>query len=409
MKNRYIFFLILGLDVAFLLLQISELSISYYETQVLYGNFSVLQALVKTSILFFGQNDFALRLPMLALHVASVLLLYKISKNYLKIKRNRLWLVLIFVLLPGTLSSAIIVNEAGLIIFGLLLLVYMYENHDKKYLYILPTVYLVVSGGFVYLYMGLMLFSLYKKDYKFFIFNLALALISLIIFGINTHGTPKGHFLDSLGLYAAIFSPIVFVYLFYVLYRRYLTKDIDILWFIASTALIFSLLLSFRQKVNIEFLAPYLMVALPLVAQTFEHSYRVRLNIFRKKYRLVFILSLVLLLMNSSVIFLNKYLYYFIDEPSHHFSYKMHIAKELAQELKQRGVNCVSTDKRMTQRLSFYGVTKCNNFILKESSIENKGLNNVTISYKKKPVYIANVTKININWFYTILKLYKYA
>jgi len=397
MRNRYILFFILGLDVAFLLLQINELSISYYETQVLYGDFSVLQLLIKTSIFIFGQNDFALRLPMLALHVASVLLLYKTSKQYIKIKRNRLWLILIFVLLPGTLSSAIIVNDAGLIIFGLFLFVYIYENHNKKYLYFLSIIYLFSSGGFIYLYLGLMAFSLYKKNYKSLIFNFTLTLVSLLIFGFNSHGTPQGHLLDSLGLYAAIFSPIVFVYLFYVLYRRYLTKDINLLWFISTVALVFSLLLSFRQKVNIEYLAPYLMLALPLVAQTFEHSYRVRLNIFRKKYRLVFVLSLVLLLINSSVIFLNKYLYYIVDKPQKHFSYKMHIAKELAKDLKLKGVNCITSDKRMENRLKFYGVTKCNKYILKESQQLNKNSINVTISYKNKPVYFANVTKLNIN------------
>ena len=397
MKNRYILFFILGLDVAFLLLQINELSISYYETQVLYGPISALQLLVKTSILLLGQNDFALRLPMLSLHVASVLLLYKISKKYLKIKRNRLWLILIFVLLPGTLSSAIIVNEAGLIIFGLLLFVYVHENYSQKYLYTLSVLYVLISGGFVYLYISMMTYSLYKKDYKFFIFNLVLTLLSLTLFGINTHGTPKGHFLDSLGLYAAIFSPIVFIYLFYVLYRRYLTKEINLLWFIATVTLVFSLMLSFRQKVNIEFLAPYLMVSLPLIAQTFEHSYRVRLNIFRKKYRLVFVLSLVLLLVNSSIIFLNKYLYYFIQNPQKHFSYKMHVAKELATDLKIKNINCISTDERMQERLKFYGVTKCNKYILEDAKVQSDNIDNVTIRYKNRVVYFANVTKLNIN------------
>ena len=397
MKNKYILFFILGLDVLFLLFQINELSISYYETQVLYGTLSALQILIKISIFFFGENDFALRLPMLLLHIGSVLLLYKISKKYLKIKRNRLWLVLIFVLLPGTLSSAIIVNEAGLIIFGLLLLVYMYEYKNKKYLYILASVYLFPSGGFVYLYIAMLIFALYKKDYKLFVISLTLFSLSLVLFGINTHGTPKGHFLDSLGLYAAIFSPIVFIYLFYVLYRRYLTNDINLLWFISTITLVFSLLLSFRQKVNIEFLAPYLMVALPLVAQTFEHSYRVRLQMFRKRYRLVFILSLIILLINSSVIFLNKYLYYFIDEPQKHFSYKMHIAKELARKLKSKGIYCINSNPRMEERLKFYGVTKCNKYILQEISFLNNNKDNVTISYKNKAVYFANVTKLNIN------------
>jgi hypothetical protein len=128
------------------------------------------------------------------------------------------------------------------------------------------------------------MFSLYKKKNTFLIFNVILLLGSLFLFGISSHGTPKGHFLDAIGIYAAIFSPIIFIYIFYVLYRRYLTKDFDILWFISSVILVLSLLLSFRQRVNLEIFAPYVILALPLMAQSFESSYRVRLNIFRKRY-----------------------------------------------------------------------------------------------------------------------------
>jgi hypothetical protein len=397
MKNRYILFLILGLDTLFLLLKIDELSISYYEAEVLYGSLSFLQLFVKTSLYIFGNNDFALRLPMLLLHIMSVVLMYKISKNYVKVYRNRVWIILIFVLLPGTLSSAIIVNEAGVLIFFLLVFIYMYENHSKKLIYPLLASYLFISGGFAYLYLSLVVFSIYKKEKNFFVFNLLLFLLSLYMFGINTHGTPRGHFLDSLAIYAAIFSPIVFIYLFYVLYRRYLVKDIDMLWFIASVTLSFSLLLSFRQKVNIEFLAPYLMVSLPLIAQTFEHSYRVRLSMFRQKYRLAFIVSLIILLINSSVVFFNQYLYHFIDEPEKHFSYKMHVAKELAKELKSKGIDCVNTDERMQVRLFFYGVTKCNKYILTQDDKPKNTTSDVTISYKNVVVYNAHVTKLNIN------------
>ena len=193
-----------------------------------------------------------------------------------------------------------------------------------------------------------------------------------------------------------IFTPIIFIYLFYVLYRRYLTKDIDILWFISTVVFVFSLLLSFRQRVNVEYFAPYLMLALPLVAQTFEHSYRVRLSQFRKKYRLVFVISLALLFVNSSVVFFNKYLYYIVEKPKKHFSYKMHVAKELATELKARDINCISSNKKMTQRLEFYGVTKCNKYILQKNALDYKNSDSVTISYKNRLVYSAIVTKLNI-------------
>ena len=397
MNSRYILFFILGLDALILILQTKELSISYYEASLFYGDFSFLQAVIKTSIYFFGQNDFALRFPMIVFHILSAILLYKISKKYLKIQRNRIWLTLIFVLLPGVISSAIIVNSAGLIIFGLLLFVYLFENYHIKYSYTLLLLYMLIDGAFVSLFMALIFFSLYKKEMQFLIFNSVLFLSSLFFYGINTHGSPKGYFLDSIGIYAAIFSPIIFIYLFYVLYRKYLVKDFDLLWFVSASALIFSLLLSFRQRVAIEQFAPYVILSLPLIAQMFEHSYRVRLNIFRKNYRLIFIVSLAILFINSSAVFFNKYLYLFVKEPRKHFSYNMHVAKELSQKLKDRGIYCINTDKKMLKRLEFYGVTKCNNYLLVENPLNSIKSNSVTISYKNVVVYSAHVTKVNTN------------
>jgi len=397
MSIRYILFLILGLDALTLIFQSGELSISYKEALLLSGDFSFLQALIKSSIFIFGQNDFALRFPMIIMHLLSAVLLFEISKNYIKVEKNRLWLLLIFILLPGVMSSAIIVNSAGLILFGLLLFAYIYENYSIKFTYFLLFIYMLIDGSFALLFMALLLFSLYKRERNYFLFNLILFFTSLFIYGIDTHGSPKGYFMDSIGIYAAIFSPIIFIYLFYVLYRRYLTKELDILWFVSTVALIISLLLSFRQRVFIEYFAPYVILALPLVAQTFEHSYRVRLNTFRKKYRLIFVVSLTLLLVNSSIVFFNKYLYLIIEVPKKHFSYNMHIAKELSKELKNRAIHCVNTDKKMQKRLEFYGVTKCNNFLLKEDSLNFAKTNDVTISYIKKAVYSANVTEINMN------------
>ncbi|MDA7817780.1 hypothetical protein N9A28_06285 [Sulfurimonas sp.] len=397
MNLRYVFFFILGLDAISLLLKIDELSISHYEAALLYGELSFLQLLLKVSIILFGQNDFALRLPMLIFHTLSILLVYKISKNYLQIQRNRIWLTIIFILLPGVMSSAIIVNDAGLILFGLLLFVYIYEKSSNITTYTLLLIYMLISGGFAYLFISLIVYSIYKKDRNFLLFNITLLLVSLFLYGIDTHGTPKGHLLDSIAIYAAIFTPIVFVYLFYVLYRRYLTKELDLIWFISFSVLVLSLMLSFRQKVNLEYLAPYLLIALPLVAQTFEHSYRVRLKGFRKKYKLTFIISLLFLLVNSSVIFFNKYLYIIIDKPHKHFSHKLHIAKELASDLKSDGISCISSTEKMSDRLKFYGVTKCNKYILHENNKIYDQSNNVTISYKDRLVYSANVTKVNIN------------
>lgn len=397
MSIRYILLLILGLDAFVLIFQSSELSISYNEALLVGGELSFLQLLIKASIFVFGQNDFALRLPMIALHLSSAILFFEISKNYLKVQKNRIWLLLIFILLPGVMSSAIIVNSAGLIIFGLLLFIYIYQNYSIKFSNILLFCYMFIDSGFIVLFMTLAIFYIYKKDKNYFLYNVALFFGSLVFYGIDTHGSPRGYFIDSIGIYAAIFSPIIFIYLVYTIYRRFLTRDLDILWFIATVSLLLSLLLSFRQRVGIEYFAPYVIVALMLVAQTFEHSYRVRLSIFRKKYMLIFTISLALLLVNSNIVFFNKYLYQIVKDPKKHFSYNMHIAKELAEELKSRGVRCVSTDTKMQKRLEFYNVTKCNNTILKENSLNFPKIDNVTISYINRVVYRGSVTELNIN------------
>lgn len=396
MISRYILFLILGLDALVLFLQTSEVSISYDESLLLYGEASFLQLLIKLSLYIFGQNDYALRLPMIILHTSSALLLYKISKEYLTEYRSRVWLVLIFILLPGVISSAILLNSAGFVIFGLLLFVYIYQNYSQKWLYLLLFVYAVIESDFAYLFLSLIFYGFYIKDKMLLTVNIFLFALSVYFYGLDITGSPSGYFLDIIGVYSAVFTPIVFIYIFYILYRRYFTKEIDLLWFIASVTLLFSILLSFRQRVDIEHFAPYVIVALPLAAKTFVSSYKVRLKIFRKNYRNIFTLSLIFLLLNALVVFFNKELYLFIKNPQTHFAYKMHVAKELALELKKQNIDCVKTKESMALRLRFYGVNNCDSYTLVENELNNnERVSNVTISYKNKPIFKSTVTKIN--------------
>ncbi len=398
MKYKIILFFILGIDALILFFQTSELSISYHEASLLYGDFSFLQLIIKKSIFIFGQNDFALRLPMIFFHISSALLLYKISKKYIKNETNRIWLILVFVLLPGVISSALLVDSAGIIIFGLLLFIYLFQLYKEKFpivLYLVLGTYVLIDSGFVYLFLALAFYALFQKEKYFFVFNTGMFLLSIYLYGFNTQGLPKGHFLDSIGIYSAIFTPIVFVYIFYILYRRLLTKELDLLWFIASTALIVSLLLSLRQRVEIEQFAPYLIVALPLGAQTFYSTYRVRLKRFRTKYRMLFSLTIAFLFLNTLLVLFNKYLYLVLDKPENHFAYKMHIAKELAHDLKEEKINCVSTKRDLAIRLKYYGIKKCKNNILWQGDKNYKKDIDVTIRYKNKPVYSAYVTKLN--------------
>jgi len=395
MTSRYIFFFIIGIDALILFSQTSQLSISYEEASILYGDFSFLQLLLKISLYVFGHNDFGLRFVMILFHILSVILLYLISARYIASQRNRLWLLLLFVLLPGVVSAAIMVNSAGLIIFGLLLYAYLSEKVPQYFLTALLFLYAIINVGFVYLFLALAIYALFRKERSLFFYNLGLYFLSNFIYGFDVVGYPRGHFLDITGVYSAIFTPIIFIYLVYILYRRYLTNQVDLLWYISSTGLLFSLLLSFRQSIPIERFAPYLIVALPLAAQTFVSSYRVRLKEHRKAYKIIFITSFIFLIFNTLIVFFNKELYAFLDEPKKHFTYKVHVAQELADYLKSKNISCVTTDDKMQLRLRFYGVDKCQDYILKELNDKESEEKYVTISYKDVEVYSASVTKIN--------------
>jgi hypothetical protein len=137
------------------------------------------------------------------------------------------------------------------------------------------------------------------------------------------------------------------------------------------------------------------MVAMPLAAQTFVSAYRVRLKEHRKTYKALFIIVFIFLIFNTLVVLFNKELYLVLDNPKKHFAYNMHIASQLAKKLKKEKIFCLKTDESMQQRLRFYGIGTCDDIHLHELSIKNTQEADVTISYKNKILYKANVTKLN--------------
>ncbi len=204
---------------------------------------------------------------------------------------------------------------------------------------ILP-LFMMLDETAIFLYFSVALFGFTRKQWLTVGVSLGFLFGAILFFGIDLGGKPEGRFLDALGIYSAIFSPVVFMYLFYVLYRRYMSNERDLLWFIASSMFVISLLLSFRQKVTIQDFAPYMMLALPLAAQTFFHTYRVRLPMFRRRYRLLFYSALTLLMVNVLAVFFNQWLYHWLKKPKDHFSYSMHVAKELAHTLNDNEISC---------------------------------------------------------------------
>jgi len=393
MREKGFLSLILGINFLILLLQVKGLSIGFHEAKILYGEPSPLQLLISSSLHFFGQNDYALRVPMISLHLLSALLLYGISKHYVSRTGDRLWIILIYVLLPGVTSAALVVDNAGLVIASLFLFGYLYLNYGRYALGLVPFL-IGIDPAFAYLFFAIAMYGVYRKEYVYIGVGLISLSVSLYFYGIHIGGLPESRFLDVLGVYTAIFSPIVFLYLFYVLYRRMIAKEWDLIWMISMSAFLISLLLSFRQKVEVQTFAPFLLLALPLAAQTFFHTYRIRLREYRRRYRILFYSAFFLLILNALAVFFNHYFYHFIKNPTHHFSYSMHVAKELSNQLHRNDIHCVDAENEKLQlRLRFYGITHCENYRLDTEKV--RGAKKVTISYINTPIYKAYVTKVN--------------
>ncbi|MDR0467314.1 MAG: hypothetical protein LBG67_00510 [Campylobacteraceae bacterium] len=294
MREINYIFLIIAINVMVLLYGVSMLSISYYEAQIFFYEKGFVHHLVNLSCSIFGQSDYALRVPFIFLHALSTLLFYKVGEPYLKREIDRVVSVLIFVLLPGTVSAALLVNGVSLIIFFTLLFLFFYQRDDKKIAYVVLCLALFVDRGFVILYFLLFFYAIVKRDNVLIALSLLLFSVSFYFFGYEVSGKPKNFFLDTFGVYAAIFSPFIFFYFVYTMYRILIKKRKTVLWWISFGAFVCSILLSFRQKVPIESFAPYLIISIPLLVRTFLNSYRVRLPQHRKVYKVLLIFVLFL-------------------------------------------------------------------------------------------------------------------
>jgi hypothetical protein len=393
MKYRLALLLLLIIDLLILLSEIPDLSITFYESELLYNSHSLSVYIANFFLSNFGNNDFSLRIPFVILHILSTILIYKISKFYSTKESDRLWLVLIYIILPGVNSAALLVDNTSLVIFLLFLVVYIWLINSRSFIYVLILT-LFVDKSFIYLYISFSIFFFTLRNYRYALFSIVLIFLSYYMYGFDFGGTPKGYVLDKLGIYMALFSPIIFLYMLYSMYRYVVLKKVDILWYVSIIPFMISLILSSRQDIELQNFAPYMLLSLPIAMRMFFHSYRVRLKTFRYKYTVAFILAFIILIINILAVYLNDKLYIYLDDPKKHFAYRSHIAKELSYELKKLNIDCVNAqDNHLQQRLRFYGISKCNSYYLSKDS--EKDSKNVTISYANKVVYKAHVSKVH--------------
>ncbi|WP_419765783.1 MAG: ArnT family glycosyltransferase [Arcobacter sp.] len=390
---NYIFGAILAIFFVVLIFVANTLSISYDEALNVLVNKSVLSYITKTTTYIFGNNDISIRLPFIILYVFSVILIYLLTKDYFKKEIDRLISVLIFMFLPGVVSASLLINSSIVVIFCTLSYLYYYKTYSKHNYYLLGF-FLFVDNSFAILFLALFFYSLNKKENRLLIISLVLFGLSMYIYGFDSTGKPKSYLLDTFGIYASIFSPLIFLYFFYSLYRVGIKGTRSIYWYISTTAMVFSLLLSFRQKVYIEDFAPYVVIAIPIMLKLFMHSLRVRLPEFRKTHYNIVKVTLFLLFVNTFLLIYNKPIYLFLNNPQKHFAYDYHFAKEIANTLKDNNINNVKIyDRKLQKRLEFYGIKKGEEYLVSLYNPTNYDYK-FTINYFEKELLDIYVYKI---------------
>ena len=132
----------------------------------------------------------------------------------------------------------------------------------------------------------------------------------------------------------------------------------------------------------LEDFAPFVVLAIPLMIKVFFNSYRVRLPAFRKLHTLFFAIVLGSLFLNTLASYLHQPLYTLMDEPTKHFAVKYHVAKELAEELKAKGITrALVKDERMALRLRFYDIERGGIYKLLSHKEIEEGYEQIDIAY----------------------------
>ncbi len=393
-KYKYYFYTSLLFLFSILLFKASySLSISYKEALNVFVNHSVLSLITNSSIYIFGQNDIALRLPFIIFYIFSVILMYKITENYFKYEQDKYISIIIFMILPGVLSSSLLVNSAIVVIFFTLFYLYYYQKYNE-HSYILLLLFLFIDNSFAILYLALFFYSLKDKNNKLLYFSLILFLISMYMYGFSTGGKPKGFLVDTFAIYATVFSPLLFIYFLYAIYRAGIKNDRTLTWYISTTALVLSLIFSFRQRIYIEDFAPYVVISLPLMLKTFFHAYRVRLKEFRTNYNILVGIVIMMLSINVVLTFINKPLYLILPNPSKHFVHQYHFVKELAEELSKRDIKTITTDnEELALRLKFYNIDKGDDYFLTLKNYDYPS-ERISIKYYGKELFVAYLIKL---------------
>ena len=118
----------------------------------------------------------------------------------------------------------------------------------------------------------------------------------------------------------------------------------------------------------------------------FLKGYRIRLKLFRPKYRNLFLFLFSTLIFFDIVLLTSPYI--FSNKIFSQFRY----SKQIATYLKQNNINNLKCkDKVLCEKLYFYGLKRGNQYLLEF----DKNTKKVSISHNGKKIYNFYVSKLN--------------
>jgi len=359
MSREYFYGFVL-LYVSALFYLVITLPMGPHEALVYYEDKGILGGLTHVCEGCFG-NQLDFRLPFLVFGFLNLFLFYCMSQHYFSQTEESFLATTIFALLPGIITSAVIVNIAVIVITLVLGFIIFYEKQQRWWQYVIMLLLLLVHDASVIFFIAVAIFAIFKRKKGLFSLALVSAGVNLLVFnGLDISGVPKGKFLELFGLYMALFSPLVFFYFFYALYRIWLKESKDILWYISFTAFIFSIFLSFRQRVIMTDVAPYVIVSVVLMLVIYHKTLYVRLPQFQRGYILGYRVLMGSLLISAMIIIFHPLLFLFLKDKTKHFAYRFYQPYWISLKLNEIGQNCYTVnDKRLQYQLRYYGIRAC--------------------------------------------------
>ncbi len=319
---------------------------------------------ISSFLMHMGQNtlpgELGFRSPFLMLSMLNAYIFYLISKHLFDREVDRFLSLVVYLLLPGVVASTVLSSDALIISFVVLLFILLYLKQHILLSILVVSLLIIIHWSASFLYLSLAIYALLKRD-KYLFFGCIILLGIYLFAGISIPDeSSKSYFFELLGIYATVMSPLVFIYLFYSLYRSLLRGERDIVWAVSFISLMLSLLFSLGEKVRIVDFSPYLMIGVLVAVRTYQSSLRVRLRQFQKGYRISFAFVLFALVLNTLMLLFHQPIYRFAGKENYKIVKPVYEPYDLVKKFYQKGLKCTENiDRKSYNQMRYYGIKKC--------------------------------------------------